>query len=259
MPPSQPPIRLQRAGCQYRADGPLSYKILSRDFRMRVLVVEDEKKLSALLKKGLEAEQWVVTVAGSGAEALDLALNHSFDAMLLDIMMPGLNGFEVVRRLREKRNRTPVLMLTARDAPTDVIAGLNLGADDYLTKPFSFDVLSARLRAVARRGPVEQSPDLHASNLVLSPSTQEVRRGGKLISLTRTEYLLLELLLRHPGRVLSRQLIIERVWGFDREIENNTLDAFVKKLRLKIDSDYKEKLIQTVRGFGYRIVEGDQQ
>jgi two-component system response regulator MprA len=179
--------------------------------------------------------------------------------MLLDVMMPGLSGFEVVKRLRERRNRTPVLMLTARDASSDVITGLDLGADDYLTKPFSFDVLSARLRAVARRGPVEQSPDLFTGNLVLSPATQEVRRGGKLISLTRTEYLLLELLLRNGGRVLSRQYIIDQVWGFDREIENNTLDAFVKKLRVKIDNDFGEKLIQTVRGFGYRIVEVERK
>ena len=225
---------------------------------MRVLVVEDEKKLLGLLKKGLESEHWVVTVAGNGLEALDLALNHSFDAVLLDIMLPGLSGLEVVKRLRENRNRTPVLMLTARDASSDVITGLNLGADDYLTKPFSFDVLSARLRAVARRGPVEQTPDLSISDLVLKPATREVRRRGKLIALTRTEYLLLELLLRHAGRVLSREFIIDRVWGFDREIESNTLDAFVKKLRHKVDDDSEEKLIQTVRGFGYRILEGRQ-
>jgi DNA-binding response OmpR family regulator len=223
---------------------------------MRVLVVEDEKKLSALLKKGLESEQWVVTVAGNGVEALELALNHSFDAVLLDVMLPGLSGLEVVRRLREKRNRTPVLMLTARDGSNDVINGLNLGADDYLTKPFSFDVLAARLRAVARRGPLEQVHHLSTHDLVLNPASREVRRCDELIALTRTEYLLLELLLRHAGRVLSREFIIDRVWGFDREIESNTLDAFVKKLRHKIDDNFEVKLIQTVRGFGYRILEG---
>jgi len=225
---------------------------------MRVLVVEDEKRLAALLKKGLEAEQCVVTLVNDGAEALTLILNHSFDAVLLDIMLPGLSGFDVVKRLREKRNRTPVLMLTARDSAADIVKGLNLGADDYLTKPFSFEVLSARLRAVARRGAAEHSPKLKAGNLLLNPSTQEVRRGGKIISLTRTEYLLLELLLRHAGRVLQRQFIIESVWGFDREIESNTLDAFVKKLRLKVDDEFEEKLIQTVRGFGYRIRGGEE-
>jgi two-component system response regulator MprA len=223
---------------------------------MRVLIVEDEKKLSALLKKGLESEQWSVTVEGNGSDALELALNHTFDAVLLDVMLPGLNGFEVIKRLREKRNRTPVLMLTARDAASDVITGLNLGADDYLTKPFSFEVLCARLRAVARRGPLEQSPELHTGDLLLRPATQEVRRAGTPIALTRTEYLLLELLLRHAGRVLSRQFMIEQVWGFDRDIENNTLDAFIKKLRIKVDDGHREKLIQTVRGFGYRLAKG---
>lgn len=178
--PNQPKDRVPAAGGSHPSrrreadhhihEGPLRCEIRDGTFRMRVLVVEDEKKLSALLKKGLESEHWVVTVAGNGIEALDLALNHSFDAVLLDIMLPGLNGLEVVKRLREKRNRTPVLMLTARDASSDVITGLNLGADDYLTKPFSFDVLSARLRAVARRGPVEQTPDFSVNGYGLVPS-----------------------------------------------------------------------------------------
>src|SRR5215471_6709982 len=139
---------------------------------MRVLVAEDEKKLSALLKRGLEGEQCVVTVVGNGAEALSLILNHTFDAVVLDVSLPGLSGFDVVKRLRERRNRTPVLILTARDSAADVINGLNLGADDYLTKPFSFDMLAARLRAVARRNSVDQSPVLRSADLILNPITQ---------------------------------------------------------------------------------------
>ncbi len=218
---------------------------------MQVLVVEDEPRMADLLRQGLEEEGHSVVVAGNGRDGLSIAETHAFDAIVLDVMLPGLDGFSVARKLRAARNQTPILMLTARDANHDIVEGLNLGADDYLVKPFSFEVLLARLRAISRRGAIAQPPTLQVADLSLNPSAREVSRAGRKISLTRTEFGLLELLMRRAGRVVTRENLIESVWGFDSEVRSNTLDAFIRLLRDKVDSEGEKKLIQTVRGVGY--------
>ena len=209
--------------------------------------------MSALLQRGFAEEGHVVDRAESGSKALDAALSAEFDVVVLDVMLPDLDGFAVLQKMRERGNRTPVLMLTARDANADVVGGLNAGADDYLTKPFSFDVLLARLHALARRGPSVQSTRLHVAGLTLDPLTRSVTRDGAALSLTRTEFSLLEYLMRRSGRVVTRQALIEGVWGSNRDVEDNTLDAFIKLLRQKVDLPGDEHLIQTVRGVGYTI------
>jgi DNA-binding response OmpR family regulator len=218
---------------------------------VRILLVEDDGKMATLLRKGLEEERHSVEVARTGPDGLLLSRTYPFDVIILDVMLPGLNGFDVARRLRGANGRTPILMLTARDAVGDVIKGLDAGADDYLTKPFDFNELLARLRAVSRRGPIERRPTLSVADLELDPATHRASRAGRQISLTKTEHLLLEVLMRQAGRVLSRGAIIEAVWGFGATIENNTLDAFVRLLRAKVDSGHKSKLIHTIRGVGY--------
>jgi DNA-binding response OmpR family regulator len=209
--------------------------------------------MAELLRKGLEEEGYVVSVARDGDEGLEAANVFEFDAIILDVMLPRMNGFEVARSLRQSRRQTPILMLTARDAEGDVIKGLNIGADDYLTKPFSFEVLLARLRSITRRVPSLQPDKLQVGDIVLVPTTHEVYRAKDRIILTRTEFNLLEHLMRHTGRVVSRNSLIEAVWGFDREVEENTLDAFIRLLRRKIDEGRKESLIRTVRGVGYAL------
>jgi DNA-binding response OmpR family regulator len=218
---------------------------------VQILVVEDERRMSELLRQGLEEEGHAVVVAGNGRDGLAIAESHPFDAIVLDVMLPVLDGFSVARKLRASHNQTPILILTARDATIDVVEGLNLGADDYLVKPFSFDVLLARLRAVSRRGPIPQPVVLQVADLTLNPAAREVARGGRRIALTRTEYGLLELLMKRAGRVVSRDNLIEVVWGFDSDVRNNTLDAFIRLLREKVDSSSDVKLIHTVRGVGY--------
>jgi DNA-binding response OmpR family regulator len=218
---------------------------------MQVLVVEDERRMAELLRQGLEEEGHSVVLAGNGHDGLAMAESHPFDAIVLDVMLPGLDGFSVAKKLRAARNQTPILMLTARDATHDVVEGLNLGADDYLVKPFSFEVLLARLRAVSRRGAIAQPPVLQVADLSLNPSAREVARGGRKIALTRTEYGLLELLMMRAGRVVTRENLIESVWGFDSDVRSNTLDAFIRLLRDKVDTAGETKLIQTVRGVGY--------
>jgi DNA-binding response OmpR family regulator len=220
---------------------------------LKLLVVEDEARMVQLLRRGLTEEGHTVVCASDGSEGLELARNYEFDVIILDIMMPKLNGYELAQRLRHERVATPVLMLTAKDSVPDVVRGLDAGADDYLTKPFAFEELLARLRAVKRRAPVPQATRLEVGNLTLDPATREVIRAGVDILLTRTEYNLLERLMYRAGKVVSRQALIEAVWGFDREIEDNTLDAFVRLLRTKIDTDGQPKLIHTVRGVGYMI------
>lgn len=220
-----------------------------------MLVVEDESRMSALLRQGLSEEGYVVTVADNGPEALAIARSMLFDAIVLDIMLPGLDGITVARQLRSEGNRTPILMLTARDQISDVVAGLNIGADDYLTKPFSFEELLARVRAVSRRGPIPRPVVLQCSDLELDTGTRTASRAGRPISLTRTEYLLLELLMRRAGQVVPRETILDSVWGFDKGVEPNTLDAFVRLLRTKVDQGYARKLICTVRGVGYALKE----
>jgi len=209
--------------------------------------------MADLLHKGLTEEGHTATCAADGAEGLTLAKNYEFDVIILDVMMPKLSGYELARRLRAEKVRTPILMLTARDSVPDVVKGLDLGADDYMTKPFSFEELVARLRAVKRRALVAQDTHLRVSDLVLDPASREVLRGEDRVSLTRTEYNLLERLMYRVGKVVSRRALIESVWGFDREIEENTLDAFMHLLRNKVDAPGRAKLIHTVRGVGYMI------
>jgi DNA-binding response OmpR family regulator len=223
---------------------------------MKLLIVEDEARMADLLRKGLTEEGHTVTSASDGAEGLVLAKAYEFDVIILDVMMPKLSGYDLARRLRSEKISTPILMLTARDSVPDIVRGLDLGADDYMTKPFSFDELVARLRAVKRRTLAGQDPTLRVADLVLDPASREVLRGEDRISLTRTEYNLLERLMYRAGKVVSRRSLIESVWGFDRDIEENTLDAFMRLLRNKIDVPGRPKLIQTVRGVGYTIRPG---
>ena len=220
---------------------------------MKLLIVEDETRMADLLRRGLTEEGHTAVCAFDGAEGLAMAKSYEFDVIILDVMMPKLSGYEMAKRLRADKIRTPVLMLTAKDSVPDVVRGLDLGADDYMTKPFSFDELLARLRAVKRRALVAQETSLRVGDLVLDPASREVLRGEVRIALTRTEYNLLERLVYRSGKVVSRRSLIESVWGFDREIEENTLDAFMHLLRNKVDPPGKAKLIQTIRGVGYMI------
>ena len=226
---------------------------------MRILIVEDDRKLAHQLKKGMEEHGHPVAVASEGTEGLEAAKHGEFDVLVLDVMLPGLDGFSIVRRLRSARNATPILLLTARDAADDVVTGLDAGADDYLTKPFSFKILLARLRALSRRKNVEPSTKLQVSDLVLDPETREVRRGSSIIALTKTEFVLLDFLMRNLGRVITRTRMIEAVWGHERDIESNTLDVFIRQLRTKIDMPASPKLIQTIRGVGYALREEDSE
>src|SRR5262245_49081392 len=223
---------------------------------MRILMAEDDPRMSALLQRGVTEEGHAVDRAPSGSRALSMALSTEFDVIVLDVMLPELDGFTVLRRLRARGNRTPVLMLTARDADADIVLGLNAGADDYLTKPFSFDVLMARIHALARRGPSVQSVLLQVADLMVDPSTHTARRGTTVLPLTRTEFSLLEYLMRRSGRAVTRQSLIEGVWGSRRDVGENTLNAFVKLLRQKVDAPDKPPLIHTIRGVGYSIRSG---
>jgi DNA-binding response OmpR family regulator len=220
---------------------------------MRILIVEDEERMATLLERGLAEEGHAVHVARDGSEGLNAALAAAFDVILLDVTLPRMDGLTVARRLRLASNQTPVLMLTARDSMADVVKGLDTGADDYLVKPFVFEVLLARLRAVSRRGPIAQSVLLQCADLCLDTATRRVTRCDQVINLTPTEHNLLELLLRNAGRPVSRSVILETVWGFDAEVEENTVEAFVRLLRNKVDVPFDPKLIHTVRGFGYCI------
>src|SRR5579872_1891395 len=221
---------------------------------MQVLVVEDELQMAQLLRRTLEEEGHHVIVASNGREGLDIARCSPFDVIILDVMLPGMDGITVARQLRESRVQTPILMLTARDAPSDIIKGLDCGADDYLTKPFSIDILLARIRAVSRRGSVARPVCLEISDVKLDPSSRRVTRAGEVLGLTPREYKLLELLMRNPGRAISRDNILESVWGFDSDVNENTLEVFMRQLRLKVDTR-EPKLIHTVRGFGYMMRE----
>jgi DNA-binding response OmpR family regulator len=221
---------------------------------VKILVVEDEKRMAQVLRKGLEEESHAVRVTGDGSEALELAEASSFDLILLDVMLPGVNGIEIARRLRQSKERVPILMLTARDTVDDVVTGLDAGADDYISKPFSFAVLFARIRAFERRALERPQLVLHAADLVLDIPERRVFRGEREISLTPKEFRLLEFLMRRAGRVASRREIVDFVWGSAGEnVEENTLDAFVHLLRRKIDDHGQVKLIHTLRGFGYSL------
>ena len=218
---------------------------------MHVLVIEDDRRMASLLAQALKEDGSHVTICHDGAEGLTTALRPDFDVIVLDLMLPGLDGFQVAQRLRRRGRQTPVLMLTARDAPADIVKGLNIGADDYVTKPFALDVLLARVRAAARRGPASQPVTLRAGNLSLNTANREVRVDGQIISLTKTEFAILEVLLKRRDRVVTREALLEEVWGHNGDIENNTLDAFMKLLRSKIETSSTCRLIQTVRGIGY--------
>ncbi len=222
---------------------------------MRILVVEDERGMAELLRRGLEEEHHSVCVAMDGLTGLDEAEGGEFDAIVLDVMLPKMDGFEIVRRLRAGKNQTPILMLTARDAVADIARGLDAGVDDYLTKPFSFVELLARLRAVTRRGGSPVALRLEAGELALDPQSRVVTRAGSEVRLTVTEFKLLELLMRRAGRVVPREVIVEAVWGTADDIGENTLDVFISMLRSKVEKGAENKVIHTIRGVGYMIRE----
>jgi two-component system, OmpR family, response regulator len=220
---------------------------------MRILLVEDEPRMAALLKRGLEDERYAVDISGNGPEGLWLGSEYDYDAIVLDVMLPGLDGFEVCRQLRAMGRWAPILLLTARDAVEDRIRGLDAGADDYLAKPFAFGELLARLRALLRRGARERPAVLVVGDLRLDPATRAVTRAGEAVDLTAKEYALLELLMRHPGEVLSRTRILEHVWDFAYDPASNVVDQYVAYLRRKLDKPYGREDIETIRGAGYRL------
>jgi two-component system, OmpR family, response regulator len=222
---------------------------------MRALVVEDGSKMAALLRRGLQEEGFAVDVAATGEDGSWLGAENDYDVILLDVMLPDVDGFEVCRRLRAADRWAPILMLTARDGVQDRVAGLDAGADDYLTKPFSFDELLARVRALLRRGPSERPSVLAVGDLVLDPATRRVSRNDEEIDLTPKEFGLLELFLRHPGEVLSRTRILEHVWDFAYDGDSNVVDVYVRYLREKVDRPFGRRSLETVRGVGYRLRE----
>jgi heavy metal response regulator len=222
---------------------------------MRLLIVEDDKKVGAFLERGLKEENYAVDVCRNGADALYLAQIYPYDVIILDIMLPGKDGFSVCRELRDSGVLTPIIMLTAKDTLDDKVQGLTVGADDYLTKPFSFEELLARIRALLRRSQDYKTKALRVGDLEMDPVRRLVTRGGQKIALTGKEYALLEYLMRNQGRVLSQSMIIEHVWDMDYEGASNIVNVYINHLRRKIDKDHPVKLIKTVRGHGYQIDE----
>jgi DNA-binding response OmpR family regulator len=223
---------------------------------MRVLVIEDDRAMAGLLQKGLQEEYHVPSMAHDGRTGLELAGNYQFDVIVLDWMLPEMDGLEISRRLRKDGNVTPILMLTARDAVPDIVKALDAGTDDFLTKPFSFAEFLARIRALGRRAKSSSSlKRLEVADLTLDQGAHRVFRGKQELHLTPTEYRLLEFLMHRQGSAASRRAIVEAVWGLDAEVEENTLDAFIRLLRTKIETSGRPRLIQTVRGFGYRLQE----
>ena len=222
---------------------------------MRILIVEDEAGVAGFVKQGLVEAGYVVDIARDGSEGLEYALAFEYDVMVLDIMLPKMNGLDLLREIRDKKVKTPVLLLTARDEVDDRVKGLDIGADDYLVKPFAFPELLARIRALLRRPPLQSGNLLSMNDLEMDVTQREVRRAGKSIELSPREFSLLELLLRHPNQVLTRTQIIEHVWNFDFYSETNVVDVYIGYLRRKIDRGFVPPLIQTVRGVGYRLSE----
>jgi two-component system, OmpR family, response regulator len=220
---------------------------------MRVLIVEDEVKMAGLLRRGLQEEGLAADVARTGDDAVWMARATDYDAIVLDVMLPGADGFEVCRRLREAGTWSPVIMLTARDAVNDRVAGLDAGADDYLTKPFSFAELLARLRALGRRPPVERPAVLEVGDLRLDPATRSVWRSDEEIHLSAKEFALLETFMRRPGEVLSRYQLLEHCWDYGYERRSNVVDVYIRYLREKIDRPFGRDSLETVRGVGYRL------
>src|SRR5712691_8841633 len=226
---------------------------VSEDRTVRVLIVEDELRMASLLRRGLVNEGLSADVAGKGEDALWMAQAHDYDAVVLDVMLPGLDGFEVCRRLRGAGVWVPVLMLTARDSVEDRVAGLDTGADDYLVKPFAFAELLARLRALTRRGEPERPSVLEVGDLRLDPATREVSRGANEIHLSAKEFALLETFMRRPGEVLSRLHLLEHTWDFAYENRSNVVDVYIRHLRRKIDEPFGRHSLETIRGAGYRL------
>jgi len=217
---------------------------------MRILVVEDEHKIANSIKRGFEQETWAADVAYDGEEGYDMAVMEDYDVIVLDLMLPKLSGMDICKKLRAEEINTPILMLTARGELADKVEGLNSGADDYLVKPFAFEELLARVKALSRRPKVTNSEELKTKNLTLNTNTFDVKLDGKNIELSRKEFALLEYLMRNAGKVVSKENIIAHVWDYESDILPNTVEVFIGYLRDKLDSD----IIKTVRGFGYKIV-----
>jgi len=223
--------------------------------KMRILIVEDDQKLSTFLQKGLKEEQFAADVCRKGSEVMHFVEVNDYDVIILDIMLPGKDGITICREMRGKSIKTPIIMLTAKDTVEDKISGLSEGADDYLTKPFSFAELLARIKALLRRSQGYKPKTLKISDLDLDPWNRKVSRGGEEISLTGKEYALLEYLMRNRGRIVSKSMIIEHVWDMNYEGLSNVVNVYINHLRRKIDKDFKKKLIHTIRGYGYKIDE----
>jgi len=218
---------------------------------MRILVIEDEKKVASFIKKGLEEEHYAVDTAYDGETGLYMAEVNEYDLIILDLMIPKIDGLEVLKRIRRNKNTVPILVLTAKDTVEDIVKGLDAGCDDYLTKPFNFMVFLARIRALLRREKIDKEPLLEIADLTLSPVTHKVTRMGKEVDLTSKEYALLEYFMRNPDKVLTRTMISEHVWDYHFDSLTNVVDVYVNYLRRKIDKDFEPKLIHTIRGVGY--------
>lgn len=223
---------------------------------MRILVVEDEHRIARAIKEGLEQETYAVDLEFDGEDGYNAAANEDYDLIVLDVMLPNMDGYAICKKLRDDGNHTPVIMLTAKDQTRDIVKGLDSGADDYLSKPFSFEVFLARVRALLRRPHETVGEDIQVADLSLNPNSKVVKRAGNVIQLSSKEYALLEYMMRNSGKILSKNNIITHVWDFDADILPNTVEVFINYLRAKIDKPHKVKLIQTVRGFGYKIEAG---
>ena len=226
---------------------------------MRILLVEDEEKVSRFIVRGLAAESFAVDAAADGPSGLELATTYNYDLIVLDLMLPGISGTEVLRKIRSRDHRVPILMLTAKDAVSDKVEHLEAGADDYLTKPFAFAEFMARVKALLRRGSVERPSVLRVADLEVDRLSQQARRGGRRIELTAKEYSLLEYLMANARRVLSRTMIIDHVWDQSFDGATNIVDVYVRHLRNKVDDGHEQKLIRTVRGVGYMIADEAEQ
>jgi two-component system copper resistance phosphate regulon response regulator CusR len=225
---------------------------------MRILLVEDEAKMAGFIERGLVAERYAVDVTHDGREGFDFAVAYHYDLIILDLMLPHMSGTDLLRKIRDRNSQVPVLILTARDAMQDKVKNFEVGADDYLTKPFAFEELLVRIKALLRRGPVNRSSSVHVADLELDRLTQQVKRGGRRVELTVKEYALLEYLVVNAGRVLSRNMIIEHVWDQSFDGITNIVDVYIRHLRNKIDEGADKKLIRTVRGVGYVVSAGDE-
>lgn len=222
---------------------------------MKILVVEDEHLIATSIKKGLEQEHYTVDISFDGTDGYDLASTGDYDVILLDLMLPGMDGLSICQKLRGENNHTPILMLTAKNQIEDKIKGLNSGADDYLTKPFAFEELLARVRALGRRPHQSVGKILTVGDLSLDTTTYQIKRGNQEIRLSDKEYSLLECLMRHSGQILNKDQLIQYVWSYESDILPNTIEVYIRNLRQKIDNPFKKKLIQTIRGFGYKVSE----